>query len=321
MASPSIARGNILTGPGTLLYGTGPTLFSQENIEASCNPETWRPQISTHGQGAPRISDAIAEITFTPAGQISADLLTLLFPAAFRNPSVGSRVFPASDTALLVHGIDGSKLTFPNAALTKMPDLVLSPKATAFGQAAFTALVKDNTARTATGAFFSSTTGAWSETFDEGLVVAVPYAGAWNSIDIPTEDGWRVSFEVQTEPIYVAGIGTVDYRITGVTARASCVPVGISASALLTQLRPEGLALGSTLRQSEDLVITGEVGGLLVTLKDAALLTGGSRWGASVLRSNEIGFEASREFSGESPNTTLGAVFDIAIATEPEPEA
>lgn len=318
MASPAIQRSAILTGPGTLKYGTQPTIFSQENIEAVLNLETWRPQISTHGQGAPRLSDAVAEITFTPAGQISADILAALYPAAFRNPSVGTRIFPATDTVLLVHGIDKSKLTFASAALTKMPDLVLSPKATAFGQAAYTALIKDNTARTAIGAFYSSTTGDWSETFDEALVAAVPYSAAWNSLDIPTEDGWRVTFEVQMEPIYIDGIGTVDYRLTGVTVRATCTPAGIEAGDLLAEMRPEGLALGATLRQTEDLVITGETGGLIVTLKDAALLTGSSRWGNNVLRAGEIGFEASRAITGESPAQTLGAVFDISVSPAPE---
>jgi len=198
-----------------------------------------------------------------------------------------------------------------------MPDLTLSPKATAFGQGAFTALIKASTARTATGAFYATASAAWAETFDEGLVVAVPYAGAWNSLAILTEDGFKVSFEISMEPIYVDGIGTVDYRLTGVTARASCTPVGLTADALIAQLRPEGLSLGATMRQSKNLVITGEPGGLEVTLYDATLLTGGARWGSSVLRAGEIGWEASRAFSGESPNTTLGAVFDIAIAAEP----
>lgn len=316
MASPTVQRSALLRGPGSMLYGASLKLFSQEDITANVNLTTWRPKISTHGQGAPRLSDAIGEISFTPTGRITADLIAGLFPSGFRNPTVGARVFPASDTALLIHGTDQSKLQFPNAALTKMPDLILSPKVTAFGRAMFTALIKDNTARETAGAFYTSpTAAAWSETFTDAQIVAVPYAGAWNSINILTEDGWKVSFEIQMEPIVVDGIGTVDFLLTGVTARATCKPVNLSAASLMASLRPEGLALGSTMRQTQNLVITGAAGGLIVTLYDAAVVDGPAVWAPGSPRSGEIAFEASRALTGEAPNTTMGAVFAIAIAT------
>jgi len=315
MASPSIARATLQRGPGSLLYGAALKMFSQEDITASVKPETWRAKVSTHGETAPRLSDVIGEVTFTPTGRISTDLIAGLYPAGFRNPTVGARVFPASDTALLIHGIDQSKLQFTNAALTKMPDLTLSPKATAFGQATYTALIKDNTPRETVGSFYTTpTAAAWAETFDDDDIVAVPYAGAWNSISILTEDGWKVSFEVQMQPVYVDGIGTVDYEITGVTARATCKPVNMTAAVLMTQLRPEGLALGSSLRQTKNLVITGTLGGLIVTLYDAALMEAPAVWSPGQPRAGEIGFEASRVLTGVSPNTTMGAVFEIAIA-------
>lgn len=316
MGSPTVSRATLQRGPGSLLYGASLKMFSQEDITAAVRTELWRPKVSTHGEGAPRISDAIGEITFTPTGRITADLIAGLYPTGFRNPTVGARVFPGTDTALLIHGIDQSKLQFANAALTKMPDLTLSPKATAFGQATYTALIADNTARETAGAFYTSpTAAAWAETFSDGDIVAVPYAAAWNSIDIITEDGWRVAFEVQVQPVYVDGIGTVDYEVTGVTARATCKPVNMTAAALMAALRPEGLALGSSLRQTEDLVITGGTGGLVVTLHDAAVVEAPAVWAPSAPRAGEIAFEASRQLTGVAPATTMGAVFTLAIAS------
>ncbi len=315
MASPTIQRSSLQRGPGSLTYGASLKLFSQEDITANVKLETWRPKVSTHGEGAPRIADATGEISFTPTGRITADIIAALFPAGFRNPVVGARVFPASDTALLIHGVDGVKLNFVNAALTKMPDLALSPKGTAFGEAMFTALIKDNTARETAGAFYTSPASAtWSETFADSGIIAVPYAGVWGSAAIPTEEGWKVSFDVQMEAIKVDGIGTVDYQVTGVTVKASCKPSAMSAATLLAGIRPEGLALGSTLRESKNLVITGASGGLVVTLYDAVLAEGPAQWGAASTRTGEITFEASRALTGEAPNTTMGAVFAISIA-------
>lgn len=315
MPSPSISRSSLLRGPGSILYDSL-TLFSQQDIVANVAIESWRPQISTHGEGAPRIADATGEITCTPTGRITSDLITALFPAGYRNPVVGARVFPAVDKPLLIHAVDTSKLQFANAVLTRMPSLTLSPAGTAFGEIGFTALIGDNKARDTAGAFYSVPEGAaWSETFDDGAIIAVPYTGVWGSTTLHTEDGWNVEFDVSIEPIIVDGIGTVDYRLTGVTARATCKPVNLSADELMTALRPEGLTLGASMRQSNNLVITGLAGGLIVTLNDAVMLTGGANYGNETSRAGEITFEASRQLTGVSPSTTLGAVFSIAIAS------
>lgn len=314
MPSPTISRSSLQRGPGNLIYGDD-TFFSQEDITANVRLETWRPKISTHGDGAPRISDATAEIGFTPTGRITAAIIAALYPTGFRNPVVGARVFPAADVPLLIHGVDGVKHQFANAALTKMPGLTLTPKSTAFGDAAFTALIKDNAARETAGSFFTTPASAsWAGTFDDGAIVAVPYSGVYGTTSIPTEDGWRVEFDLGIEPVIVDGIGTVDYRVTSVSAKASCKPVSMTAAELMAALRPEGLVLGSSLRQTKNLVITGLSGGLIVTLYDAVILEGPAAWGNQTNRVGEITFEASRQLTGEAPSTTMGAVFAVSIA-------
>lgn len=315
MSSPTIQRSALQRGPGSLTYGTTLKLFSQESINANVKITTWRPKVSTHGEGAPRISDAIGEVSFTPTGRITADIIAALYPAGFRNPVIGARVFPATDTALLIHGVDGVKHNFVNAALTKMPDLTLSPKGTAFGEAMFTALIKDNTSRETAGSFFTTPASAsWAETFSDSDIVAVPYAGVWGSTAIPCEEGWKLAFELGLSPVVVDGIGTVDYELTGVSVKASCKPSAMTAAALMAALRPEGLALGSSLRQSQNLVITGASGGLIATLYDAVLTEGPAVWGPNAPRAGEITFEASRQLTGTAPSTTMGAVFALSVA-------
>lgn len=314
MTSPSIDRSTLLRGPGSITYD-GNTFYSKEDIAATVSLVTWRPVVSTHGAGAPRLSDATAEITFTPTGRVTAAIIAALYPDALRDPVVGSRLFPATDKPLLIHGVDQSKLQFENAALLRMPSLSLTPTATAYGPAAFSALIKNSAAREAPGAVYTSpAAAAWQGVFDDGDIIAVPYSGTWGNTEIATEDGWSIEFDVGVEPVVVDGIGTVDYRVTGVAARATCRPVAMSAAALMASLRPEGLALGSSLRQTKDLVITGAAGGLVVTLHDAAMLSGSASWGNASGRVGEVSFEASRQLAGTAPATTMGAVFEIAVS-------
>jgi hypothetical protein len=314
MPTPTVSRSALQRGPGSLTYG-GLALLSAEDITASVKLETWRPKISTHGEGAPRVADATAEISFTPTGRITAAIVAALFPAGFRSPVVGARAFPAADVPLLIHGVDGAKHQFANAAPTKMPDLALSPKGTAFGEAMFTALVADNTPPETAGAFWSTPDAeAWSKPFSDSDIIAVPYTGSWGGgPPIHTEEGWKVTFEVGLEPVKVDGVGTVDFEVTNVTVKATCRPVAMTAAQLAAALRPEGLVRGSSLRQGKDLVITGLSGGLTVTLYDAVMTEGPAVWGANASRAGEVTFEASRQLVGSAPSTTLGPVFDIGI--------
>lgn len=310
----SISRSAIIDGPGSLTLGPL-KLFSQENISAAVNIENWRPMISTHGEGGPRISDAIGSVTFTPSGRITADIIAALYPTGLRNPTIGAKLFGATDTALKVHAVDGNWVQFTAAAITQLADLTLSPKGTTIGEAALTCLIGNGLDRTAAGSFYTTGSAAWSETFADSDIIAVPYTGVWGSTTIHTSEGWKVSFEVSVDPIFVDGIGTVDYRVTGVKATATCQPVNLDASTLLGDLRPEQLAIGAAMRQTRNLVITGAAGGLVCTLYDAVLTSAPAQWGPSAFRSGELTLESSRQLTGEAPNTTMGAAFALAIAS------
>ena len=85
MASPTYTSTNLHRGPGSLTLGAQ-KFFSQEAISADVKIETWRPKVSTHGEGAPRISDALAEISFTPSGIITNELLTLALSGGAQKP-------------------------------------------------------------------------------------------------------------------------------------------------------------------------------------------------------------------------------------------
>lgn len=312
MASLTYTSTNLHRGPGSLTLGTQ-KFFSKEAISADVKIETWRPKVSTHGEGAPRITDALAEISFTPSGIITPELLTLLYPAALKNPMPGLRLFPGVDVALLIHGTDMGKVNFPRAAMYNMPSLKLSTKETAIGEATISALIAQGKSRETAGSFYTiPEAAAWSGVFSDNDIITSPYSATYNSIDFLTEEGWEVTFDLSLKPVYVEGIGTVDFEVEGVSCKATCTPVNMSATQLMAALRPEGLMMGSSMRLGKDLVITAAaVGGLVVTLYDAVMAEGPAQWQAGASRAGQVTFEASRKIDGSGASATFGNLFDI----------
>ena len=253
-------------------------------------------------------TDQVGTIRLTPCGQLSDDLLALLYP--YGTPTIGARVFPDADVPLTVHSVAGTKVTFVNAALTTMPPLLLSPVKTAFGEAVFTALLGLGKKPSDANSFFTTAAAAYASGGpDPTGIVGVQYSATFGSLNIlDTLDGWTVTPEIQLEPVTTDLLGTVDYTVSGVTCTATCTPLGLTEAQLLGAL-PITKDRGTSLKGAADLVITG-AGGLTVTLKNATMLRGPLQWGNTTLRAGEVQFTAHRAFTNGAP----GAVFSVEMA-------
>jgi hypothetical protein len=211
-----------------------------------------------------------------------------------------------------VHSRAGTKVVFTAAALTQCPELRLSPVATAFGQAQFTALLPNGklpTDRTTKFYTVTSATYADGEAPREALS-GFHYTGELGDgvLTIPdTLDGWTVTPELQLEPVSTDSQGTIDYTLGGVRARATCTPLGLSEAQILGAL-PALQGRGKSTASANDLVIAA-ADGLTVTLKNATMLRGPLQWGNTTLRAGEVAFTAHRAFSQGTP----GAVFSVAM--------
>lgn len=307
----AINRTNILRGPGTVIFNTGnnaQTIFDATGITADVESSSQEIPSSVSGAIDTIKTDQVGTIRLTPCGQLSDDLLALLYP--YGTPTIGARVFPDADVPLTVHSVAGTKVTFVNAALTTMPPLTLSPVKTSFGEAVFTALLGLGKKPSDTNSFF--TTAAASYTAggpDPTGIVGVQYAATFGSLNIlDTLDGWTVTPEIQLEPVTTDLLGTVDYTVSGVTCTATCTPLGLTEAQLLGAL-PITKDRGTSLKGAADLVITG-AGGLTVTLKNATMLRGPLQWGNTTLRAGEVQFTAHRAFTNGAP----GAVFSVEMA-------
>lgn len=299
-------RQSIVRGPGTVKFDNV-KLFDAGGITADVESSTQEIPSSIAGNLDTIKTDQIGKVTLTPVGEISPALLALLYP--FQTPNPGASIMGSTDKPLVISSRAGTKVTFHNAALSKIPDLLLSPVKTAFGQAEFTALLANGKLPTDDDSFFEVESAAYAdgEPGRTGLS-GCHYEGTWGDLSIPdTQDGWTVSFELQLDPVTTDSQGTIDYTFGGLTVRASCTPLGLSESQILAAL-PILSGRGASTATANDLVISAPSPGLTVTLKSAALVTGPLAWGATTLRAGQIGFVAHRAVS----SGTLGALYSVA---------
>ena len=188
-------RQSIIRGPGTVAFG-GVKFFDASGITAEIDSATQKVPSSIAGKLDTIKTDQTGKVTLTPVGNLSEALLGVLFPAWMQTPVIGTSLFGTTDAPLVISSRAGTKLTFNAAALTKCPDLLLSPVKTAFGQAEFTALLPngklpdDGTTKLYTVA---SAAYADGEPPREGLT-GFHYSGTYGQLVIPdTKDGWTIA--------------------------------------------------------------------------------------------------------------------------------
>ena len=307
----TVQRQSIIRGPATVKLGTGPVFYDKDGVDLVFEVDRFNIDVSAFGNVDERLNDTIVRCTFTPAGEVAAADMALLYP--YQSPTIGESIFGNVDVPLEVHSVAGTKVTLPAAAITGMPDMILSAGKTVFGAAEIMAIVKDNTARSAAASSFLVAAAAFSDSsFATANVKTITYTGAWGSIlaSIITEDGWTVTFDVGIVEHQVDDVGTIDATLESVGLLAKCKPINLSESDILDALFVQGgtVARGETRRRGQDLTITGAGSGVVLTINDAAMVEGPLRWASAELRVGEIGFIGHRK-------ETAGAFTDLFTVT------
>ena len=103
------SRTSILRGPGSVTY-VGQTFYDADGITADVETTTQDVPSSVSGTLDTIKTDATGKVTFTPCGQLSADLIALLFP--YGSATIGASACGLADKALVVHSVGGTKVTF-----------------------------------------------------------------------------------------------------------------------------------------------------------------------------------------------------------------
>ena len=222
--------------------------------------------------------------------------------------NVGSRLFPSSDQALVVHATDGSVWTYHNSALLPNIGLVFKATETLFKEITWTALVIDGGNPTSASSIYTRSNSAFNDTsFATSSILTQPYtlswgASPWNSFN--TFDGVEVDFAAGTSEVTADGYGTIDYIITDQSATARFKPLGIPQSAIDAKLALQGSATsaqgGSLNARGTDLIISGSH--VYITLSDAAAKSQGYNFNLTNVRLQEMTAVATRSFTSGAPN-------------------
>ena len=306
-----IDRSTLVLGPGKLTHNGG-TFFSKEPILPTLEYETLEIATDAHGKVDERRVELAGIIPVTPEGAWSASARAALWPYASTLP--GALIHPVPDLPLVIHSNNTDRHTFESAAITRMPDILLSATKTMIGQAEFTAVRKNNTGWADAASFLTIDTFAYSDTtFAPANIKVQSYTGNWTGKTgfsaIETQEGWTISFNLALEPLSVDDEGRLTFMFVSLDVMASCIPVNVSAANIFAGLGPHTHLRGTSLQATgADLVITGADASTIVTLKSANLKRAGFRFGSRVLRQGELGWVATRPITAGVP----GAIFTLA---------
>lgn len=308
---------NIIRGPAIIQFNSA-TFYTKGDIRVRTIRETFDIPVSTHGKVDERDKQIHSEISFTPFGKANAALLAVLYPHT--SCILGATALPATDKDLVIWPINGKeKATFKNAFIYKMPDLLLSPVKTMFGEVTLYAIGKNAEPWSTAEHFvsladvaFSDTSLSLSETPTVAYTASLGALGSpWNSI--LTKSGWTISFNVGIEPDEEDTVGIFDYFYTDASSiTAKCNPIGVKVAdlhSLMATFQGSGAGRGaSATANAQTLAITGGSGKPYATVYKAYLKTPSHVYGKDH-RVDELTLETTRSIT----NGALDPLFAVGI--------
>ena len=267
----------IIQGPAIITFN-GYSFYTKGGIKKSLKRDTFDVTTDAYGKVDERLASQITELSFTPAGNIiSTAHLNAHFP--YSAASIGQSVFnPAggADLPLVIQTLAGETITYPRAAITKLPTLNLKATDAPLGEMTFTALPASAGQLTSSTVIKTNATASFADTtFDPARIFSAAYQAAWGSTSpfsaMISADGFEFSVDISLKPVTVDMWGVVDMYLESIVASAKFAPANLNETQLDTLLAVQGSSAilpGMSLANAgTDLVITSTP--LNVTLKNA----------------------------------------------------
>lgn len=288
-----IDRTTILKGPGFISYD-GATILSDGDIEATLIVETEDVDTSAFGVVDARVIDKRIEVTVTPKKWSN---LSVLLPYA--TTPIGASIFGGTDKPLTITTADDS-LVVANAAVTTLPPLTLRTRGggSIIGAMTFTGLIANSSDPGAAASYYSFGAGGEFPTLNLSDIKTEVFSASFDSTTIKADEGFSVAWNLSLANQVADDVGTYDMRLQDFTATASCIPRGMTASAL-AGLLAFGTGIGAAPTKSS-LAITGS-GSVSLTLNSCFARQGQYRAGRDVHRTGTLEFQAVRAFAEGAP--------------------
>ena len=305
---------NIIVGPAIITWN-GKSYYSKAGIKAEFKRETFKVETDFDGQIDERARAQVTEITLQPDGQIST--LAKYFPYAAGQ--IGASIFGSTNLPLVIQtkfggaSNTGQTITYPRAALSRLPKLRLKPTDTLFGEMTFSCLGDPTVQPTTATAWQAIADAAFADTtFDETTIISDTYSAAYGSSPYNTMGsmaGFEIELAMATETITADDFGTVDMILKSLTATAKFAPSNLTEAQLYTLLANQGTGYvrpGQSLANNNtDLVIAGSGNAahtLTVTIKNAGPKQAGFMYATNKHRFDAVEFTSKRTWTSGTAN-------------------
>ncbi|MDD4736629.1 MAG: hypothetical protein PHP44_11060 [Kiritimatiellae bacterium] len=285
-------------GPGVVFIGST-AIYSEGDIVAKPVLETFNIKTSHGGELDRRAKSRTWEIDLTPAGQISAGIITALCP--WQSPLPGVSLRGSSDTNVIVWGFNGERATFYGCGVFKMPSLSFAVDKPLFGACTIKVLGKNNTAVDAAEKYYKLESAAFTDSsFSLAAVLTQAYSASWGSSSpwdaiYTDENGFTVDIATSWTPRYISGEGIVDYtlKFSGTSVTAKFKPINPTAAEFLTAQQLQGTQLGVSMATSaQNLIVSAS--GVHFTLYKGIPHEGSLVFGEEASRNGELQITGTR---------------------------
>jgi hypothetical protein len=260
-----------IQGPAIITFGAQ-VFYSQEDVTVNLKRESFNPKGAFSGPVGERHKSSMFDISFTPIGQnpLAAGMVKY-FP--FTPANIGSSILTG---ALIVQSISqGKTWTFHHAGVSKLPDLMLHPLKTLFGQMSFSAIGVAATAPTDAAFMSTQATLAFTDaTYDPDKIITEQYTAAWGLTpydSMGSHDGFTIRQNMGVKNLESADRGITDVILESLGAEVEFAPSNLTRAEVDTLLafQDTGVILpgAAYAAAANDMVITGDTK-LVVTVVD-----------------------------------------------------
>jgi hypothetical protein len=205
---------------------------------------------------------------------------------------------------LVLTARNGDQVTVVNAQITKLANLYLGVDSDLFAaEVEFTGVLAAGANPEDSASYL--TTGV-SQTFTETTFAKtnfkrVRFSAAWGAITGYTafvaQKGWQIAWASKLTPVSADGYGTMDMTVGALVASAKCIPIKPTMAQTKTNSFIETQMGTLQSANAADLVITGNGGAPVITLKKAAMAESAFAFGIEPLRLGEQAWNTTRLFT------------------------
>ncbi len=322
----SIKRGSVLRGPAIIKLGNH-IIRTAGDIQLSMGLDTFEIPSSEFGPIDQRRNNVMLSATFTPVGEVTADMLALYWPHLAL--PIGVSLFGATDIACDIVPVTGKEmLKFKAAAVTQMPNIIISATKTSLGEMTITGLLANEANWDAEAARYEYTPNGSAPNLgaiDVNNIATMPARVNWGDgfTDLKTGEGVTVAFAMETNDEECDEDGIFDVTLGNITASATLTPLNTTVGALLARMGLQGSnVLRGTSTAGFDLSVqASRQGGLKVTIPSARLANLPLAYGMQSRRIGELTLQGFRT-SGAAATVGIVSAADIsarsAVPVAPE---